>query len=790
MADSRDYLIQQAKAIRDEYRKGANTAYRVGSLLLAMIEADVDLSGLEKYFLRKDKEDTAQRIITFVEGLVSSLLRSSDFTSGEFGSGYCLKNSDEGSYLEIDYLLVRRLAYFVELVIKSLRHVGGTIVLTPASMVCSKVEVFDTYYRCYFEQERDGRQINQEFVVGDQARAQEFNIKAGVSHNVSNQFYWRLVVGVGENYIDLSVTDCAAGSQIPKAGDDIVQLGNRYDTTRQNAIIISAVGDDAPSFKQYKGIDSYVLSDDDLLTVFSANGNTIKGKFISMANGYDFDEEFEKIRVDWDKVLEQTDKEFTMWFFAYEPALDNYPASDWTTAELTALHDQDLFYNTDSGKAYRFEAVDGVYGWHEVTDLETIKALEKAAKAQDTADSKRRNFVSQPIPPYDLGDRWSNATYGIYEDDDLVCINAKSEGESFDINDWSYASSSNSESLKKIETRIEQTEQSITLMAETIEGQSKTIAQMQVDADGVAKILAANFDAEGNVLESSGLVTTTSFTELFATALDSSGVAKTADLSVYVKKNADGTLESGVKITADVIDINNGVLKIDSDSAAVTGTLEVGSDFRIVGTSDLTQGLFYEVPDTSTDSYGVLAFRPRNISTIPRNTLLQENDAQANVFLYLERARNNRLDRVLYAKGISEFNGRVAISSLNAVNTTASSGSPALFVEGGVGLFGSLHCEPVIISGNATLLGDRFNFIYNITAAGTVDIQSWRDSDSVQAGSLCLLVKTSRAETTLQCPTNGFVMDGSRLYTTLISDICILMMTKTNTGDIIITKLT
>lgn len=73
-----------------------------------------------------------------------------------------------------------------------------------------------------------------------------------------------------------------------------------------------------------------------------------------------------------ESIKQQTDKEYVIWFFEYVPTLNNYPASDWTTPELKAEHDQDLFYYREQGKAWRFE--DGK--WVEVTDHDTIRALE------------------------------------------------------------------------------------------------------------------------------------------------------------------------------------------------------------------------------------------------------------------------------------------------------------------------------------------------------------------------------------------------------------------------------
>lgn len=366
----------------------------------------------DQRFLRKDKPDTAKEKITFEKGVeVGSdkegkgitydketkkataiidelkkllLLQSDEFLQGELGSGFILKydKKKKRSYLEVDEVLVRKIFYVVSLIIKHLQHVGGTIILTPASMKCSKVEKYDTYYRCYFDYKDDDKAIKNEFEVGDLARCQTFNIIDKESENVSNQYYWRYVTGVGADYIDLSIADCDEGSKDPMKGDEIVQLGNRSNTRRQNAIILSTIGDDAPSIKQYKGIYTYELNDDMAINIFSSTKNKMTGEFISEATKKPLEDIVNELKVDWEKVREQTDQEFTIWFFDYEPSLDNYPAVEWYNEELKEMHDQDIFYDKSSGRAYRFE--DGL--WVEITDADTIAALEKAAKAQESAN--------------------------------------------------------------------------------------------------------------------------------------------------------------------------------------------------------------------------------------------------------------------------------------------------------------------------------------------------------------------------------------------------------------------
>lgn len=212
-------------------------------------------------FLRKDREDTTNFLLRLMGGIITNNIESEGFTTGALGAGFTLKNDENGrSYLEVDNALFRRSATFIELLIQSLRHVGGQIMLTPASMHCIRVEEQADSYRCFFESTDGDRTIAQEFVVGDQARSQTFNIKEGVHENVKNTYYWRLVTAVGDDYIDLSKTDCDAGSGVPSEGDDIVQLGNRTDAERQSAIILSSYGNDAPYFKLYRGINSYDLT--------------------------------------------------------------------------------------------------------------------------------------------------------------------------------------------------------------------------------------------------------------------------------------------------------------------------------------------------------------------------------------------------------------------------------------------------------------------------------------------------------------------------------------------------
>lgn len=201
-------------------------------------------------FHRKDKTDENPYLQKFLKGI-----ELGKFVSGLLGTGGAIQIDQDGnSHAEFDYLTIRKLATFIELIIQEAKHVGGMLIVSPSGMTISKVEETDTAYRCYFEQTDGDRTLQNQFTVGTQARRQTFNL-------TEQAYYWRLVTAVGADYIDLSKTDCDTGSTIPQAGDELVGLGHRTDKARQAAIIISAFGTDSPSIKYYQGIDSYSLED-------------------------------------------------------------------------------------------------------------------------------------------------------------------------------------------------------------------------------------------------------------------------------------------------------------------------------------------------------------------------------------------------------------------------------------------------------------------------------------------------------------------------------------------------
>lgn len=453
------------------------------------------------YFLRKDTNDrTRGKLSTDVGFEVGR------FVSGVSGAIIYIDKQTGRTVAELDKLYVRVKAYFETLEIVNVNSVGGKIIVSPAGSVkcINVVESEDgTYYRCYFLAEQDGEKIENRFHVGDQVYSQMLNAKPGVSNKVSNHFWWRLCVGVGEDYIDLSVADCDVDSDAPAIGDVMCQRGNRDDVDRQNFIEISSVDSFSPNMTLFQGVNSYSLVDKDVISygvdkttnqafmnlygnmyVGDREGNsymrynienglelkgrlhigttfgdsTLEDAIKKASTTYKEDLDAYKLAMETtvNDLQGQIDGAIESWFYDPTPTLDNLPASLWTTDEDKNAHLGDLYYSAE-GRAYRFQLdiETNTYYWNEIVDTDIVKALENAKKAQDTADSKRKTFVRQPTASdsYDIGDIWLNATYDDgttkYDNDMLRAVTAKAAGEAFSIEHWTLASKYTDDTVAK-----------------------------------------------------------------------------------------------------------------------------------------------------------------------------------------------------------------------------------------------------------------------------------------------------------------------------------------------------
>jgi hypothetical protein len=446
-------LTDEVSIVLNQIGQIADGLSKLGSQV-AQLQAiyGLDIVGELNKKLSRVKDDTAQGMITFLRGL-----KVGSFVTGSTG-GIFYADTDGKSHAELDYLTVRMKAMFYALEIIKTGVIGGRQMITPGGAIeCIKIEdrndildeegnktgenVWD-YWRCYFYQDDGTEALDNRFRAGDMALAQDFNIKEGVYENVSNHYFWRLVVNVGTNYIDISKTDADVASDAPRVGDTICQLGNKTfvdangvthveDKTRQNAIIFSAVDTFSPSMTLYAGINSYSYLNKEYvsygvdkttnLAYMNVYGNSyigardkssymkfdtvtgveIKGKLVTKS-GKDVEETFNSFQDQIDGVKET-------WYGEYTPTLTNQPAVDWNTEALKKRHEGDVFTNIqeyvddettpDAGKSWRWVKTGDTWGWTQIADNDTSKAYLEAAKAQKAAEEakKEANDAKQTV---------------------------------------------------------------------------------------------------------------------------------------------------------------------------------------------------------------------------------------------------------------------------------------------------------------------------------------------------------------------------------------------------------
>lgn len=592
---------------------------------------------VENSYLHKDKTDAANFLIKFLRGLQVgdySALSGGDWSLDELFR----------SHLTTDYLNVRMKAIFETLEILHTDTLGGELFITTvgSNRILKVEEVNVTYdgvsqnaYRCYFLGEQDGSKVENKWKVGDQARSKSFNLTQGKFHNVGNHYYWRLVIGVstetveieGKNYhyVDLSDIDKDTSSDIPMVDDVLNQVGSRTDIARQSCLVFSAVDTYSPSVTLYHGVNGYTFNNKEYVdygvnhstgkAFFHVYGDMYFGDRPTSANNYEgesyvkFDSETKKVTIKGDLDIKSTydgktlDKYITeksldknavetiinksqtiidlqnqidgaieTWFYDGVPTLKNAPAISWKTDNDKKTHLGDLYYDNKTGKAYRFAKDGSTYEWIIITDTELTKALEdssqalkdaaaadkKANGAQATANTKRRIFGSQPVPPYDVNDMWVNATYpndgSTYKNEILKCSTAKAEGEKFDIADWKLASKYTDDTkaeeakkaAEKAQEEIKTTQSNLNALGTTVTENKKTfdsyvkdgylepseIAAMAQDSKRLEDDFAAAQKSYNEVKEAEVLKSTKELTDL-NTAFTTLTTAKT-ELVTYL----------------------------------------------------------------------------------------------------------------------------------------------------------------------------------------------------------------------------------------------------------------
>lgn len=338
--------IQRLQNQVDSIKTDISSGNVAGGVSPTDVDALVKAYGA-KYFLSKVKDDTSEGSPTFnnnvtVKGAVNALgeiaasLIHSETWSKEIngGSGFGIWLTDgNASNAIFDNLTVRGKWTAAVLDIMKLSYSAGNITIDGAGSTLYAVEAYtadgtlteDTatttpaYFRCYFRATDGDDHIDNEWHVGDYAKCQTFNLTDGTYKNAANRVYQRLVIATDSEPVSVSGTDChyidlanvldltggdakkinanatdstaykgylEAYNDAPQAGDSVAHVGNCYDTARQGAIQLVAVGGDAPAVNIYGGINYPAQDMQQFLRIrLSPDHSYINTRYLTYTNG-------------------------------------------------------------------------------------------------------------------------------------------------------------------------------------------------------------------------------------------------------------------------------------------------------------------------------------------------------------------------------------------------------------------------------------------------------------------------------------------------------------------------
>lgn len=342
---------------------------------------------------------------------------------GTTGHGIFIDQNGDAS-MTIGSLTVLGTTHLNEIDVNHIKHTGGMLVVTKANIIVDHVEhLSGGLDKLYFRRvDGNGQRIYNQFEVGDLALMMVYNEALDGS---INRYFWREVSAIDdgtEEFGYIILLPSSASHSEPREGDVVVQLGNTTKAERQGATVLGGSGPYGGFFAVYDGFKTWreaapSLNDyDTAITYISPKKNKINGDFVSVA-GENIKEQLEALRASLLSVREQSDKQLVIWYGDDDAPLPNSgdldhwndPAKDWHDADEAAgntaqqeLHLEDVYYlrrnNTTrkGGRAWQwtYDAASGKYLWVEITDADTIAALEAADDAVNTANEAKQKVLN------------------------------------------------------------------------------------------------------------------------------------------------------------------------------------------------------------------------------------------------------------------------------------------------------------------------------------------------------------------------------------------------------------
>ena len=503
-------------------------------------------------------------------------------------------------------LTVTGTAHFFELVIDKIKAAGGAAIFTPADgFDIDVVEAVENGYKLYWRCEVDGKVRQNMWQVNDQAICMSFNqAKVGVSHNVSNKYYWSLVTAVSEyskpvtlsdgnkyNWIIIS-TVTFDGTVNPEKGDSIAMLGYRGtdDEKRQSAIYISAYasfdkGVDAPFIAQYKGIKDFDI-EKYRTSWWSLKTNKFVGDFVIESSGKNVvDFINEQVKVVDDKVdssVTELNTTINEKYSSLSATIDgvNTKVVNNTTSITKLSENLDTTNKNLEETNKNLGTTNG-----NITKLEkTVK--ENYSTLDQKADSIAAKVVANTNSITKLGTNLETTNGNITKletsvNEKYAALDIKADGISSKVSD-------NTTKITKLGTNLDTTNANVTSLKKTVTENYSTLDQK---ADSISSTVSSHTQ----IIEGlDGRVTTNT--------QNISNIKQTADgiNSTVQSINGDYVSKSLLQQTSNSIlaSVNDTYIKIGDDNITLGGNTTVKGSltltqndqgFRLVGSDGITE---------------------------------------------------------------------------------------------------------------------------------------------------------------------------------------------------------
>lgn len=596
----------------------------------------------QQEFLSKKRNDRAKGRITFEQGIalgqeengsidgkgnadllslvVHELLRSANYTgSGMTDGGWSISlGEDLLSHMVVDKLTVRQVMNVFELLINKVRSVGGQICVSAANGKIKSVEEEGDYYLIMFEQESM-------FQAHDLMRCQIFTAAA-------KKEYWVEVADVADGGIVVRKDEF--GDAQPEAGDECVLMGNTESKKRQNLVLVSATEDGHPRVDVIDGVKSKTfegtlrarlgnlddIKDEHFPLDNQPKGNGLysdnvylRGTFL-LATGEDIRTKFEITERKIESAVEGLRQDFAsdrgyLNNPSFAEGMDKWATENetvfflvgnrwvWTNGKALAKKGDSASVTKDMGRTV--VRIKNKYIRQRHENLLSVPKMAENEDGKKTAQPVYLAFFYRCAKAGRLKVEFENVDKTGFEDFNSMSVE-EDLGETEGYTQYTCSGLWNGTGDFKLGFTGDIYLYMLILSTDKVESLAYKYKTLFEQSEKLVRIAAMNFDKDGNVLESSGIVTTSNFSGLFATAVENdTDIVKKADVSAFITKDENGKIESGVHVGADNIELEgivtaNGNFKIleDGSMEAKNGKFkgEVTADSGTIGGFEVAHG--------------------------------------------------------------------------------------------------------------------------------------------------------------------------------------------------------